>query len=571
MTTPSRRGAGEATRNWPPTRTDPSPSPSRSATGGSRRRGAVLMVQGTSSAAGKSLLVAGLCRCYRRRGVSVAPFKAQNLALNSFVTPDGRELGRSQAVQAEAAGLEPSVDMNPLLLKPEAGGALQVVLHGRVVASGEAGDAAGRAALRERARRAVASSLERLRGAHELVVIEGAGSPAEPNLTERDLANMHVARLADAPVLLVGDAERGGVFAHLAGTLALLEAADRTRVRGFVINKLHGDAAALEPAPRRLEELTGVPVVGVVPWLDALAIADEDSAVLAERGTTRRASHDELEVAVVRLPHVANTDEFAPLEREPGVVVRYVTQARDVFGADLVVLPGTKSTRADLAWLRAAGFAQALGERARAGLPILGICGGCQMLGRSLEDPRGVEGAPGSMDGLGLLPQVTRFLATKRTRQVRAERLGSSWLTAGLAEGEAVAAYEIHMGAVEVDPGCAAAFRARARGSSDPGEAGDPGDAGAREGTQRGSVIGTMLHGLFEDARLRRGALAALRARRGSTRARDAEPRPSGATGATGDDPFDRLADALETHLDFEHVDALVRGSRGLPLEGARR
>ena len=372
------------------------------------------MVQGCASGVGKSLITAGLCRLFRRRGLSVAPYKAQNLSLNSWVTADGGEVGRSTAVQAAAAGVEPTVDMNPLLLKPEADG------PGQLVALGKPLEREAARALREdkgARSRLVLDALARLRAKHDLVVIEGAGSPAEINLRAHEVVNMHVALAVRAPVLLVGDIESGGVFAHLVGTLELLEPEERELVAGLVINRFHGSLDLLRDGVTMLEERTGVPVLGVLPWLADHGIADEDSTDLARRGERRRAKDDEVEVAILRFPHLSNHDEFQPLEREPGVVVRYVDDADELLGATLVVLPGSKDTRADLAWMRAKGIADAVLRHATDGGRVLGICGGYQMLGRVVRDPAGVEGPAGDSEGLDLLPIETTFVSTKVTRR----------------------------------------------------------------------------------------------------------------------------------------------------------
>lgn len=496
------------------------------------RAAAVLMVQGCASGVGKSWLVAGLCRLYRRRGLSVAPFKAQNLSLNAAVTEDGGEIGRSTAVQARAAGVEPTVDMNPFLVKPESGGAPQLVVLGRAASRAEA---ARLLSDRDERARVALDALARLRAEHDLVVIEGAGSPAEPNLRERDAVNMHVARAVDAPVLLVGDISRGGVFAHLSGTLDWLPAEDRALVRGLVINRLHGDPALLGDAVRALEERAGVPVVGVVPALDDVALPDEDAAHLDDRAApAASAAKGDLDVAVVRLPHLSNHDDWQPLERESGVAVRYITDAASVADADLVVLPGTKDTRADLLWLARTGIALAVQERAAAGDAVLGVCGGYQMLGRWVLDPVGVEGAPGMIEGLGLLPCETRFSPEKTTRRrrVRVADLADDAPFRAVGATQVLDGYEIRNGAVHPDVDATPWFR-------------DPED-GSPEGLRAGRVFGTALHGLFANAAARRALLAHF--------GRDPGPlRPDG-----HDADYDRLADALEEHLDTARVDGWI-------------
>lgn len=506
-----------------------------------------VMVQGTASSVGKSLLCAALCRMFQRRGLRVAPFKSQNMALNSFATLDGGEIGRAQAVQAEAARVVPTVDMNPILLKPEGDARSQVVVLGKPVGSLSARDYyAFRAELKD----VIAGALGRLREAHDVVVIEGAGSPAEINLKDRDIVNMHVARLADAPVLLAGDIDRGGVFAALVGTMALLEPDERARVAAFVINKFRGDLRLLAPGLDMLTERTGVPVLGVVPYLKHLRIADEDSVALEERRRRGPAGAGQLDIAVIRLPRISNYDDLEPLEHERGVVVRFIERPDEIEGADLVVVPGTKSTMADLGWLRASGLADAVAARARRGGWTLGICGGCQMLGGSIEDPEGVESAERQAQGLGLIDVRTVFERTKRTAQVRARLAGGSFLgaagTAGERRGEAeLSGYEIHMGRVERTGGAAAAFEIRSR--SGRAEAALDGAVSAD-----GAVVGTMIHGIFENDGLRRSLLAALRERKGL-------PAPTGEPAIPSrHEEYDRLATAVEESLDRALLDRIV-------------
>ncbi len=504
-----------------------------------------VMVQGTASSVGKSLLCTALCRMFQRRGLRVAPFKSQNMALNSFATLDGGEIGRAQAVQAEAARVAPTVDMNPVLLKPEGDSRSQVVVLGKPIGSLHARDYF---AYRGELKDIIARSLGRLREAHDVVVIEGAGSPAEINLKDRDIVNMHVARVADAPVLLAGDIDRGGVFAALVGTMALLEPDERARVAAFVINKFRGDITLLEPGLEMLTARTGVPVLGVVPYLKHLRIADEDSVSLEGRRRRGAAGPGQLDIAVVGLPRISNYDDVEPLEHERDVVVRFIERPDEIGGADLVVLPGTKSTMADLAWLRASGLAEAVAARARQGGWTLGICGGCQMLGGAIEDPEGVESAEPAARGLGLLDVATRFERTKTTAQVRARLAGDSFLGAGDAgsagEGE-LTGYEIHMGRVERVGGARAAFAIGSR--SGRAEAALDGAVSAD-----GAVVGTMIHGLFENDGLRRSLLAALRGRRGL-------PAPAGATAIPSrHEEYDRLATAVEASLDRALLDRIV-------------
>ena len=494
-----------------------------------------LMVQGTASSVGKSLIAAAFCRILRQLGLRVAPFKAQNMALNSFVTADGAEIGRAQAVQAEAARIAPTADMNPILLKPEPGMRAQVVVMGRPVASLSFRDYHK---MRPELTRVIRDSLERLRAAHDFVVIEGAGSPAEINLRSHDIVNMHVAREAGAPVALVGDIDRGGVFAQFVGTIDLLEPADRARVAAFLINKFRGDAALLAPGIEYLERRFAIPMLGVVPYLPHLRIADEDSVALEDR-RGRRARAGELDIAAIRLPHISNYDDLLPLEHEAGVCVRFVAEARELGRPDLVVIPGTKSTVADLEWLRRTGLASLLAERGRRAEPMVGICGGCQMLGGRIDDPFGVESPIRSAPGLGLLPIATRFEREKRTAQIRARVAAPSPFNGMAPVGDdEIAGYEIHMGATERDAGAAAAFEIRVRN----GAAVADGDGAV--GSSAGVVAGTMIHGIFDNDRMRAGMLAWLWRRRGL----DAPA----AAGVSRGAEYDRLASAVRENINWE-------------------
>jgi adenosylcobyric acid synthase len=498
-----------------------------------------LMLQGTASGVGKSLLTAALCRILARQGYRVAPFKAQNMSLNAAVTADGGEIGRAQAAQAEAAGIEPTVDMNPILLKPEADDRSQVVVRGV---------ATGSCSFREYGRRRAAllpvveESLVRLRQAHDLVVIEGAGSPAEINLNEGEIVNMRVARLAEAPVLLVGDIDRGGVFAAFVGTLALLPEPDRARVAGFIVNKFRGDHTLLGPGLDILLARTGLPTFGVVPYLEPGLFPAEDSLDLDSVPVASDA--DQLDLAVVRLPRIANFDDVEPLAREPGVRVRYVRTAAELGRPDLVVLPGSKCTIADLQWLRAVGLDRAMLEAARGGTPVLGLCGGYQMLGVALHDPDGVESPLATAAGLGLLDVTTVFAPTKATVRVRARVTAAHGLLAGAA-GLEIAGYEIHAGRSDAG-GEARPFTVLTRGGQSTGE---PEGAMSADG----AVLGTYLHGIFASAALRRALLAGLAHRKGITP--DLRWGTRQAPGAR----YDRLADAVAAALDLSALAKLVR------------
>jgi len=500
------------------------------------------MVQGTASGVGKSLLAAAFCRLFAREGRRVAPFKAQNMSLNAAVTADGGEIGRAQAAQAEAAGVEATVDMNPILLKPEADDTSQLVVRGRAVGRVSFGDYRGR---QPGLAPVVADSLARLRATHDLIVIEGAGSPAEINLRDADLVNMYVARLAAAPVLLVGDIDRGGVFAALVGTLALLEPRDRERVAGLIINRLRGDPAVLAPALPELRARTGVPVLGVVPWIDERLVPAEDSLDLAE--TAGDPSSATLDLAVVRLPRIANFDDFEWLAAEPGVRVRWVTRPADLAGADLAILPGSKSTMRDLVWLRERGLAEAVVALARGGGAILGVCGGFQMLGRALNDPDGVESAGRSMPGLGLLPVETTFARVKTTVRVQARAAAEVGPFAG-ARDRVFDAYEIHAGvttATDVNH----PFALLARG-------GAPTEIPEGASNAVGTVTGTYLHGVFACGAVRRSLLAWLADRAGRPILPGwGESRPQAWR-------WDRLADIVAASLDMKAIVQLVGGVR---------
>jgi adenosylcobyric acid synthase len=494
------------------------------------------MVLGTASSVGKSVLVTALCRIFRQDGVRVAPFKAQNMSNNADVTADGGEIGRAQSEQAAAAGIAPTVAMNPVLLKPQGDRTSQVIVDGRPAGLLHSSEFLTR---KPDLWPAVERALASLRQDYELVIAEGAGSPAETNLRVGDIVNMRVALHAQAPVLLVGDIDRGGVFAHLVGTMELLTPEERTLVRGFVINRFRGDPSLLAPAIADLETRTGVPVLGVVPWLDDLSVAQEDAVALErpDADSTPGAPADGVDIVVVRLPRIANFDDFDPLAAEPGVRLRYVARPEDLGTPALIILPGTKATIADLAALRASGLADAIVARHRAGTPLLGICGGFQMLGERLCDPLGSEAPAGTeVAGLGLLPLVTTFAAEKVTRRVTGSvALGAAserpW---GAAVGLAVDGYEIHMGRTDAIDGVVLAPLLTLDGRPD-GAVGD-------------GVAGCYLHGLFHNEALRHAVLCAL----------GWHAPAAGAHAFDREREFDRLAQHVRSHLDLERVRALL-------------
>jgi adenosylcobyric acid synthase len=431
-----------------------------------------LMVQGTTSDAGKSTLVAALCRLLHRRGVRVAPFKPQNMALNSAVTSDGGEIGRAQALQAVAAGIDPHTDMNPVLLKPSSDIGAQVVIHGRVRAEMDARDYHQYKTV---AMQAVLESHARLSAQYDAVIVEGAGSPAEINLRDRDIANMGFAEAVDCPVILVADIDRGGVFAHIVGTLACLSDSERARTIGFVINRFRGDISLLEPGLDWLEAQTGKPVLAVLPYLHGLYLDAEDAVqpVAAGGGAFR--------IVVPSYPRMSNHTDFDALRVHPDVDLRFVREGEPIPDGDLVILPGSKNTRGDLAWLQAQGWPDRIRRHLRYGGKVIGICGGFQMLGACVDDPHGVEGVPGRSPGLGLLDLDTTLTREKRLAQVRGRCVFAPDTPAA-----AVAGYEIHMGVSAGDALARPVFEIDGR----------PEGACSADG----QVLGTYLHGLFDHA-----------------------------------------------------------------------
>lgn len=473
-----------------------------------------LLVAGTHSDAGKSVVVAGICRWLAREGVRVAPFKAQNMALNSFVTREGAEIGRAQAAQAAAAGIEPEAAMNPILLKPSSGGSTQVVVLGKPHATASA---RGYQRMKPELLPVVLEALEDLRRRFDAVICEGAGSPAEINLREADLANMGLAQAANLPVVLVGDIDRGGLFASLYGTLALLSPEDRALVRGFIVNKFRGDPAVLAPGLADLSRRTGRPFLGTLPYAPGIGIDGEDSLALREAGVGE-AGGDVLRVAVVRLGRMSNFTDFDPLLCEPRVALRFTRSAAEVLAADLAILPGTKATVEDLSGLREAGLDRALAARARRNLPTLGICGGYQMLGRRIVD--GVEGEEPEAEGLGLLPVETVFEPEK----VLARPSG----VAPAFGGVGVSGYEIHHGRTS-------------RFGGEPLFVSD----GAGEGCRVGAVLGTSWHGVLECDGFRRVLL------RWVAEERDLSWEPGGFSfPALREERLERLGDLVAGNID---------------------
>lgn len=479
-----------------------------------------IMIQGTMSNAGKSLLCAGLCRILKQDGYRVAPFKSQNMALNSFITKDGGEMGRAQVVQAEAAGIDPDVRMNPILLKPTTDVGSQVIVAGQVQGNMRAME------YYRRKREYIPAILEAynsLASEYDIIVIEGAGSPAEINLKQEDIVNMGLAKLVDAPVLLVGDIDRGGVFAQLYGTVALLEEDERARVKGTVVNKFRGDRSILEPGIKILEQLCGVPVAGVIPYTH-VDIDDEDSLTERFDKTTERKL---LDIAVIRLPRISNFTDFSPFERYANVSLRYVDRVSDLHNPDMILLPGTKSTIADLKWLRQSGLEAAIQKAASAGTLIFGICGGYQMLGRSVCDPDQVEAAGTTeIQGLGLLDMDTVFLGEKVQTQTAGTFRSVPGMLSSL-NGTAYTGYEIHMG--------------RSQEKLPPLQG-------------KGSVYGSYIHGIFDAPGISDGILKAICAQKGMDFAalgtfdlREYKERQ-----------YDLLADAVRGGLDMELVYRII-------------
>ncbi len=490
-----------------------------------------IMIQGTMSNAGKSLLAAGLCRIFHQDGYRVAPFKSQNMALNSFITPEGLEMGRAQVMQAEAACIRPSVRMNPILLKPTNDTGSQVIVNGEVVGTMSARDYfAYKSQLVPKVRQAY----EELASEYDIIVIEGAGSPAEINLKREDLVNMGMAKMARAPVLLVGDIDRGGVFAQHLGTVKLLEEDDRQMVKGLIVNKFRGDKTILDPGLALLEEKVGIPVVGVAPYLD-IQVEDEDSLTERFQGDQKV---DVIDIAVVRLPRIANFTDFNPLESIPGVSLRYVKNVQELQNPDMVILPGTKNTMEDLGWLRQSGLEGAILKLAGNGRIIMGICGGYQMLGKSLSDPEGVE-AGGSMRGMGLLQMDTVFSAQKTRTQVEGVFSHVGGFLESL-QGVHFTGYEIHMG----EP----VFSGNTHGMNQVTD--QVTGTEKRDGACEGNVYGTYVHGIFDREEVAKGIVSAI----GRAKGLDVSEIQAVDFSAFKESQYDLLAEGLRRHMDMEKI-----------------
>jgi adenosylcobyric acid synthase len=499
-----------------------------------------LMILGAGSDVGKSLLVAGLCRLFRQEGVRVAPFKAQNMALNSFITPEGGEMGRSQVVQAQAAGLVPHVDMNPILLKPTTGVGAQVIVHGKVLRNFTSEDYYR---LKPMLVRRVMASFRRLAREYELIILEGAGSAVELNLRKSDVVNFSMAKKAGAAAVLVADIDRGGVFAATIGSFGLLTRTERRLLKGFIINRFRGDPGLFREGVEIIEKRTARPVLGVVPFFPDLALPEEDSVPLERPGRVFDFSaSDRLAVGVVRLPHISNYTDFLPLEQDSRVALSYLDHRDRLAGLNLVILPGTKNTISDLIYLKETGLAGDIKEHARRGGRVLGICGGYQMLGEEVRDPEGLEGEPREEQGLGLLPVVTTLRGEKTTTQVQAK-------VAGL-PGRAltVTGYEIHLGVTEVRGAGGPALILTSRNSQP--EAVPDGWV-----SESGLIMGTYVHGLFDADGFRQAfVLALLGSEPGSP-----EDFPGWSYQAFQEAQFDRLAQNLRRHLDLARLWKLIR------------
>lgn len=498
-----------------------------------------LMVLGTTSDAGKSLTTAALCRIFRQDGLNVAPFKAQNMALNSFPTRDGHEIGRAQAAQAQAAGIEPHVDMNPILLKPSSDVGSQVILNGKVLGNFLAFDYEE---LKSRLVEAVESAYDRLAARYEVVVLEGAGSPVEMNLKANDLVNLRMAKYADARCVLVTDIDRGGIFAQLVGTYELLTEEERSRFAGFIVNKFRGDVTLLHPGIDYLERRLGQPCLGIVPYFHNHGIDDEDSVSVARRAVRPDSGGDyALKIGVVSYPYMSNFTDFTTLEAVNGVTVFYTRTLAEGLQADVLVLPGSKSTIKDLKWLRETGWDELIRTHARAGKPVIGICGGFQMLGREVRDPLGVEGPPGTARGLELLDVATEMAGEKITRQATATLMNPALFPESSAP-VAFSGYEIHMGETELGNGVRPLFDLTRLGEIETRPDGAV--------SANGMVFGTYLHGLFDENEARALMLRHLGRLAGKPFPDDIGYRRI----ATPDERYDALADHYRAALDVNEI-----------------
>lgn len=499
------------------------------------------MLQGTGSHVGKSILVAALCRIFLQDGYKVAPFKSQNMALNSYVTADGGEMGRAQVVQAEAAGLAPDVVMNPVLLKPTGQATSQVIVMGKPVGNLSAKEYHEKYNMQVLG--VVEEALNNLKSRFEIIAIEGAGSPAEVNLQATEIVNMRIARMADCPVLLVADIDKGGALASVVGTLELLDPEDRARVAGILINKFRGDVRLFQPAVDFLEKKTGIPVLGIIPYFQGFRVQEEDTIPEATMKAGAKRVDNKIDVAVINLPHISNFTDFDPLEDEPDIHLRYVGKADKLGNPDMIIIPGSKNTIHDLAYLVKSGLANAIKENDQRGIPIVGICGGYQILGRELHDPLHTESDIDSMKGLGLLNTSTTFEPDKITTQVQAEVIGSGPLLNG-AKGLQVTGYEIHMGRSELGEGVSPAFRIFERSTREV----DVIDGAVRAD---GRVFGTYIHGVFDNDGFRRHIINLIREQKGWGPLADLE---IVTVTEQREKDFNKLADVVRNNMDMEKL-----------------
>ena len=496
-----------------------------------------IMMMGTSSHVGKSILTTALCRIFYQEGRRVVPFKAQNMALNSYVTKDGGEMGRAQVAQAEAAGLEPAVDMNPVLLKPTGNSCSQVILMGKPLGNMSAREYHQGYSLK--AFDTVKEALARLDREYDTIVIEGAGSPAEVNLKANDIVNMRVAKYLQAPVLLIADIDRGGALASLVGTLELLDEDERALVKGLVINKFRGDVTLLQPAVDFLEEKTGKPVLGIIPHVGDLGIDDEDSVSLEEKGSLPQAGA--IHVAVIRTPKISNFTDFDCIGGEEDVALSYIRDAESLGKPDLVILPGSKNTTEDLLYLRQSGMEAAIKALVAEGTPLVGICGGYQMLGKSIEDPKHVESERGGVEGFGLLPMETIFHGEKITSQVELDCPSLNFLGQNI-EGKGLRGYEIHMGQTKFPSGTEHPLIITRKAGAECWQ-----EEGLVSGN--GLVFGTYVHGIFDNDAFRRDILNALRLRKGLEPLKNTHN-----TQAEKQHSYDRLAKIVRESLDMKKL-----------------
>lgn len=503
-----------------------------------------IMVQGTGSSVGKSIITAGLCRLFYKAGYDTAPFKSQNMALNSFITEDGGEMGRAQVVQAEACGKKPDVRMNPILLKPTTDRKAQVILNGKVH---DQMDAVTYHAYKGQLKELVQSTFDSLVSEHDVVVIEGAGSPAEINLRENDLVNMGMAEMADSPVLLVGDIDKGGVFASLYGTIMLLTPEERARVKGLIINKFRGDIDILKPGLDMIEELTNIPVLGVIPYA-VLKIEDEDS--LSERFKREKDLSQKIQIEVLYLPHVSNFTDFNIFEIQPDVHLRYVMRGENIGSPDILIIPGSKNTIEDLMYLKNAGLDEQIIRLYRNGKRVVGICGGYQILGKTIKDPHATESAIDQINGLGLLDVETIFEMEKTTTQVEAMTTGFNKELSVL-NGQAVKGYEIHMGQTTRHSGSplnVITSRLSERVSVEDGAI-----------SEDGRIFGTYIHGIFDSQSFTEQFLNVIRKEKGIAQL-DGE----GLTyEAFKEQEYDKLAELLESALDMDKIYEIVGLKKG--------